>query len=121
MTVTEVDRTAAEPPVVEPGQLRDTLRRAKELLVDEWAQGDRVGLGYQGVTPSGPYCVSTALWAAGVPTADHESWDAAIRALGFTHGLAAVKWNDKAERTHDDVIALFDRALTTSDREAVAP
>jgi hypothetical protein len=116
MTVTEVERTAAEPPVVEPGQLdeetRDVLRRAKGLVAKAWGQGD----GY--MPPFEGHCVITAISAAiGGP---FDTCPAQLHLRGIL-GEDLIEWNDAPGRTQAEVVALFDRALTTSDREAVAP
>jgi hypothetical protein len=121
VTVTEVERTAAEPPVVEPGHLdeatRDVLRRAKELLLNRgWCRGP-MGMPFA-PDHNGSLCVAGAIYAAGV---SYGVYSYTAEVFGFARPNDVWKWNDAKGRTLGEVVALFDRALTTSDREAVAP
>jgi hypothetical protein len=112
VTVTEVERTAAEPPVVEPGSLdeatRDVLRRAKGLVAKAWGQGGQISVGFWPEDFTAPYCALTAIWATKV---ENEAADALVTTLGVNSREGVSSWNDAPERTQADVIALYDAAL----------
>lgn len=47
----------------------------------------------------------------------HAAWDALIRALGTRTVEGVFDWNDAPERTHADVMALYDRAIANEEAQ----
>lgn len=98
-------------------QLIADLEAAKALIAtpDNWVQvypGTHAGSGKC-------ECITTSLSKA-TSTWDYsnERFRCAIVALGFEGAREAWAWNDAPERTHAEVMALFDKAIATERSKA---
>jgi hypothetical protein len=92
-------------------EARRILVEAKGLVSAGWFRGDRKS--------SDQHCVLTALQrVGGFKTARLEAQGVLARCLG---GKSIVFWNDAPERTHEEVVALFDKALLSLSESDVQP
>lgn len=92
---------------------QDVLRRARQIITppERWAQGNGDW--------AGGYCSMAAIYRAarefGVPTRLAFKAEKRLRRLigrrKAVLGMVVETWNDAPERTHEEVLRLFDRAI----------
>ena len=100
----------------ESDRVLEVLKRARALLAPEgaWCQGV-IARGKRGVSvdPRGGYavsfCAAGALLAAG--DSGHRANNFLFSHLPYQQPIAIGDWNDLPERTHQDVLDVFDRAI----------
>lgn len=97
------------------------LRIAKGRIEQGWCQGvlARDGHGEE-ITPNHPAAVA---WCAfGAIGTKEDALSQADLFLMKAHGpnTDVVSWNDAPERTREDVLALFDKAIALAESEAAA-
>lgn len=92
------------------------LRIAKDRIVRlGWCQGDENAC--HGETLTGPRCAATAFMSV-VPV-DHPIYDLFKKANGITTSIGT--WNDAPERTLEDVLAAYDKAIAAAEEIANGP
>jgi len=93
----------------------ECLRKAKELCAEGWAQGyENVCFGYV----NGCYCVATAISAANQHSY-HRGAHLAFEAANHIWSGGVMRWNDDPERTQEDVLKAFDKAIALAEKEAL--
>lgn len=84
----------------------DILRAAKARIgtPERWCKGTEAA--YEGWKLDGPTCAAFSL------IDKRDAYDALCRAAG---GACLPSWNDAPERTHAEVMAVFDRAIAAEE------
>ena len=105
-------------------EVRDTLECARRILARGWCQGARSIVGFDAgenekvrhVAPGNEdqqcYCLYGAVLQASTGIFNAH---AALAALSIEDSY--VRWNDDPDRTHEEVLALFDAAMGANDEQ----
>ncbi len=99
---------------------KDLMRAAKHLVQRGWAQGDKAVF-----DPDGGYCIATACIeaceAARIP--GHQIHNDMVLLFKHANGIVmpVADWNDAPDRTEEDVLAAFDKAIEASAERADHP
>lgn len=102
-------------------KLSEILRAAKALIETRgWCQGDEASIWGP---PNGPCCAATAISQLNIPWSGGQSFqgNGAIKLLKQAAGLPEIyglaQWNDAPERTKEEVLAAYDKAITAAEAQ----
>jgi hypothetical protein len=124
---------------MEPNEILPILREAREFLSDErlWCRRGTDGVAVIDGEYVDTFCAAWSIRNAVQSRSDRTPWEdgkqalyreacaAVVRAAGrqpataTSGGSALGVWNDHPDRTHADVLAAFDEAISAVEREAV--
>lgn len=100
--------------------VHEVLVKARNKLSDPavWVKGGAIGRDHRG-----PHCAATACGSVlpgtlHAKSADQGLWLETLRELakaaGLRHHQRVAPWNDAPERTHEEVLAAFDKAIAAT-------
>ena len=100
--------------------VNQVLRQARRLIAEVgWTQCLSVSKDMNGNVLG--YCITGAIdhaaKQAGLGIKDDQGWEAenAVEAaLGFLDGATIMDWNDSVDRTEEQVLAVFDKAIRST-------